>query len=88
MAKVLTRDNRGNFGRLAFDGTESDARQYIINNFPRLHIEPGMNVEPEADAVLSVDGADDDFWNGDVWYSEKSNDDSDDIRPDDSIDTI
>lgn len=42
--------SRGNM--LLFAGTEEDARKYVQDNFPRVHVQPGSVAEPEADATL------------------------------------
>lgn len=38
-------------GRLLFEGTEADAQQYLRDNFPRVHVQPGSVNEPVPDAV-------------------------------------
>lgn len=38
---------------VVFDGTEDDARQYLQNNYPRVHVEPGSGTNDSvADALL------------------------------------
>lgn len=41
--RVVSYDGRKTF----FEGTEEDARAYVENNFPRVHIEPGVNYGDE-----------------------------------------
>lgn len=79
MAKVYSRNASGNFTRLEFDGLEEDARKHIVDNFPRLHIEPGSHDEPEASAKLVVNDGDDPIhWDGQRWSDEVVSDHDDD----------
>lgn len=43
--------------RVLFDGTEEDAFLYVEQNFPHVHVEPGMPMpgEPCADVVVTDD---------------------------------
>lgn len=45
------------FGRVKtlFEGTEEDARDFIVKNFPRIHVEPGINEEPVPNVILKSD---------------------------------
>lgn len=38
--------------RTVFEGIEEDARKYISDHFPRVHVEPGSPDEPAPDATL------------------------------------
>jgi hypothetical protein len=52
---VKTRDAFGQYSRTLFAGIEKDARTFIEQNFPRLHVEPGSysgEDGPAPDAVL------------------------------------
>jgi hypothetical protein len=55
--------------RVLFEGNEKDSREYVQNNYPRVHVEPG-NVYgddgPPADVHLDIDG-DQEYWNGSEW---------------------
>lgn len=48
------------FGRVKtlFAGTEEDARKFVTDNFPRIHVEPGINQEPTPNVVLISPGGD------------------------------
>lgn len=37
---------------VVFEGTEDDARRFIGDNYPRVHVEPGSNETPRPDALL------------------------------------
>lgn len=57
--EVQTNPQDGSAPRRLFSGTEDDARDFIENNFPRLHVEPGVlygDEGPEPDAVLVAPG--------------------------------
>lgn len=54
MATVHIRDAFGNFKRVVFDGAEKDARKFLENNFPRLHLADNGSA-PEPDAQLTND---------------------------------
>lgn len=44
--------------RVLFEGTEDDAKVYVENNFPRVHVEPGSNygeAGPPPDVFLEDD---------------------------------
>ena len=53
MAKVYSNSVEG---RVHFEGPDDDARQYVENNFPRTHVEPGSGIEdPQPDVYLQTD---------------------------------
>lgn len=39
---VKTNPTNGQRPRVLFEGLEKDARAFIVNHFPRTHVEPGM----------------------------------------------
>lgn len=44
-------------GKVVFEGAEADARKFIADHFPRVHVEPGSSEAPTPDAKLvSPDG--------------------------------
>jgi hypothetical protein len=61
-AETVTVVTRGK--RTVFEGPLSDARTYVENNFPRLHVEPGSTGEPEPDAVIVAPNGTTTYWNG------------------------
>lgn len=67
--RVASKDGRKTF----FEGTDKDARTYVENNFPRLHVEPGVHYEngPEPDAVLYSEGKEVGHFDGTEWSDQK-----------------
>lgn len=61
--------------RTYFEGTEDDAYSFVENNFPRIHVEPGVNYGedgPQPDAyVMTPDGKTSHWYDGTDWYSDK-----------------
>lgn len=60
-----------NVGRKLFEGLEKDARHFVENNFPRMHVQPGnesMDVKPDV-TLHGPDGSTDTFNSG--WESDK-----------------
>jgi hypothetical protein len=41
-------------GRVIFEGIESDARRWIADNYPRVHVQPGSPDPAAPDAVLQA----------------------------------
>lgn len=56
--KVVRRRVDGSFsGNAVFEGTEDDARRWLSDNFPRVHVEPNTPDSGSPDALLvSPDG--------------------------------
>lgn len=73
---VVSNTSEGVNSRLLFAGTQEDAAQYIVDHFPRVHVEPGSlygEDGPPADAALIAPGGSlrDNkgvaYWNGAKW---------------------
>lgn len=73
MSQVKMRDQFGNHSKVVFDGSEDDARKHIVDNFPRLHVEPGNTSAPEPDAVLDHEGSIQ-HWDGVKWHGADDSD--------------
>lgn len=72
-------------GQLLFAGTEEDARAYVENNFPRVHVQPGSVNEPEHDAhVLAPDGTKHHYYGADGGGWRDESEDDEDAFADDS----
>lgn len=74
--KVISNRTRN---RVLFEGTRADAEQYVRDNFPRNHVEPGNRNDDEPSADVSIqDGsnlqilADGEFVNGDEFGNRKA----------------
>lgn len=67
--RVVTFVGESRRERVVFEGLEDDAREFITQRFPRLHIEPGTHYGddgPPADAVIDTDGKRE-FYDGKNW---------------------
>lgn len=56
--RVITFVGESRRERVVFEGLEDDARDFVVQQFPRLHIEPGTHYGddgPPADAVIDTD---------------------------------
>lgn len=64
-------------GQVVHEGDEDSARTYVVNNYPRVHVEPGSASTPEPDAVLAHPGGGHSYWNGSEWLNpdDDTNDD-------------
>lgn len=56
-------------GRVVFRGPKEAAEEYLANNFPRVHVEPGFDYgddgpEPDATVVHPTEPADDKVTDG------------------------
>jgi hypothetical protein len=51
-------------GRVAFEGLEKDARTFLENHYPRVHVEPGSADEPAPDASLKSPNGDVEHFHG------------------------
>lgn len=78
--RVVTRNKRE-----VFAGTQEDAQQYVRNNFPRLHIEPGTTGAPEPDAAIIAPDNSITYFNGSEFVDPNASDDED-ITPDNDPD--
>lgn len=61
-----------NLGRekLLFAGTEDDARKFITDNFPRIHVEPGTDKDDDLVPNVQLHGPDGtEHFNGTEWVS-------------------
>lgn len=68
--KVLGRGVGGDYVRRLFSGTEEDARDFVVRNFPRMHAEPNTlfgNDQPEPDVVLKADNGNLSHYDGKNW---------------------
>lgn len=66
-AQVVTFIGESRRERVVFDGNEEDARTYLEQHFPRLHVEPGSPDEPAPDAVLVSETGTRSFYDGREW---------------------
>lgn len=64
--------------RTLFAGTEEDARAFVENNFPRVHVEPGSGNDPKPDVTLTDPQGTETTFDG-VWSDDKE--DADDTEP-------
>jgi hypothetical protein len=67
MAKVIAFMGESRRERVLFEGELEDAQNFLRDNYPRIHIEPGMDYGedgPPADAVVQDDDGARQFWNG------------------------
>jgi hypothetical protein len=75
---VRTRDGK----RTLFEGQEDDAYEYVENNFPHVHAEPGQTYGPDGPEpdvyVHGPDGERAGYFAGGEWYSESGEESSDD----------
>lgn len=89
MAKVLTRaPGSEKHRRLVFEGTEKDARKYIENNYPRVHVEPGIpSDEFLPDAVFQDDSGNIEHYHGPEagWINPAGDHSAPDAVPDSEI---
>lgn len=70
--------------RTYFEGTAEDAETFIVNNFPRIHVEPGVNYGedgPEPDAYIAHADGSSSWFDGADWYSDAEDDTSADAAP-------
>ena len=58
--QVLTRDPFGNHTVRVHSGTETAARQFVEQHYPRVHVNAGQ--PPVPDAVLEHEGHTEQFW--------------------------
>lgn len=57
-------------GRTLFEGIESDARLYLENNYPRVHVEPGSADDPTVNAVLVAPDGSLHAFDGEEWHTD------------------
>lgn len=69
---VKAADKFGKHSRTLFSGLEDDARKFLTDHFPRLHVNPGSQDEPIPDAVLAHPDGTVQFHDGTKWQDHET----------------